>query len=193
MSAFATVAYPQTATKAFIHIPDDVIPFTNEEMRDILCHKYAEMHSDSDNVNVNIETAYGGFMSIKKANESFMEVELSKNSSIEIIVDTLKEHCIYTIRNYMAPAADTQIDQWTADWKHIRTIKPQYGVDDFLSPDLSTRERDEALKLVELPMYEAHWIEQEQQIELKLSLPLVTKEDKQKYEKYYTSKRITLD
>lgn len=193
--ACAHTTYAQSAAEAFISIPDSILPYTTQEMRDIVCHKYSELHNDTTggNVTAEIETAFGSPMKVLALSSTHIEVELTRHSSIEIIVDTLGTPSIYTIRQYKAPAADTQIDQWTPDWRHIRTIDPKLKAADFLSPALSTSEREEAMRLIEFPMYEARWIEAERKIELRLSLPLLSQADKDKYAKYFIQLSRELD
>ena len=191
----AHAMYAQSAADAFIHIPNSILPYTNQDLRDIACHRYTEMRNDSVSTEalVGIETGLGDTVIVKKLTDTHIEVELSQNSSIEIIVDTLNTPCLYTIRRYMAPATDVRIDKWTTDWKHIRTIEPQLSITDFLSPSLSTNEREEATALFDFPMYDAHWLATEHKIEFTISLPILTQEDKAKYSKFFINKQITLD
>ena len=174
-SLFVIKAEAQTVTDMFIDMPDSIIPYIDSKQRKELV-ELKQMEPDSTaTIGNNL-----GKIKLTRLSDSILTLQLSECNTIEL--GKLEDNKFVFIKTYGAPLQESKcyiIDNtWTTNYV------VDFSTIDFTNKTDSISEQDqkEMLKSLEFPLISASIRETPKELILKLNTPLVTTEEKKKFD-----------
>ncbi len=174
----------KTMREVWVTMPDSVIPYLNHNLRVELVD-YWEMNADAK-----VKNRLDGDTKLVKMSDNYMELKLneSTDASIRLLSTGDSTYIICMVKTFKAPAEESSVMFFSSDWKPLGKnfgLPTNNGSDKTkemfteVRDTMTTELYDRLYGMIEPVMLKAALSETEETIVFELSLPFLTKDEKE--------------
>lgn len=189
---------------AFRNMPDDMIPYINKDMREMLLHMQFE--ADCDTAKVEVENRVGSKSVLLQLTENldmiadttlascdgYLHLKASDNYDVQIIQE-YPFSSITLIETYGAPETESVISQYDACWRKIGNLTTGMTVEQFISDSATDDMRKKIMSYLDWKMFTAKYNPQEKNLTISLSMPNLSDEEKKEIKPFVLQRNVKLD
>ena len=174
----------KTMREVWVTMPDSVIPYLNHNLRVELVD-YWEMKADAK-----VKNRLDGDTKLVKMSDNYMELKLneSTDASIRLLSTGDSTYIICMVKTFKAPAEESSVMFFSSDWKPLGKnfgLPTNNGSDKTkemfteVRDTMTTELYDRLYGMIEPVMLKAALSETDETIVFELSLPFLTKDEKE--------------
>ena len=171
-----TVTPPKGGRGVFIRdiyaaAPDSIFPLLTQNNR------LDQIDFRENNMQAVVKNKFDDRAELLVLNDRYLKLQLSERCFVEMRL--LSDSIFCMVQTYNAPAPDSRVRLFDAQWHELTQFIERPAVDDFLSEDIDT---DVRLALQALPLIKASLSENDNNITWELQTSELTREQRQKAE-----------
>jgi len=149
--------------------PDSIFPLLTKNNR------LDQIDFRENNMQAVVKNRFDAHAEFVGLSEKYLQLCLSEHCSVEMRL--LSDSVFCMVQTYSAPASDSRVRLFDADWHELPQTIERPAVDDFLSEDIDT---DVRLALQALPLIKASLSQNDDNITWELQTSELTREQRQK-------------
>lgn len=151
--------------------PDSIFPLLTKNNR------LDQIDFRENNMQAVVKNKFDDHSELLVLNEQYLKLKLSEHCVVEMRLLSDSTFCM--VQTYNAPASDSRIRLFDANWNELSQTIERPSVDEFLSEDVDI---DARLALQALPLIKASLSESDDTITFELQTSELTREQRQKIE-----------
>ena len=147
--------------------PDSIFPLLTKNNR------LDQIDFRENNMQAVVKNRFDAHAELLVLNDKYLKLQLSEHCVVEMRL--LSDSVFCMVQTYSAPASDSRVRLFDADWHELPQTIERPAVDDFLSEDIDT---DVRLALQALPLIKASLSEKDDNITWQLQTSELTREQR---------------
>lgn len=192
----------QGVSKAFLNMPDDLIPYLKQADRELFLHEYSEGNDSTvvtkpNNLSGNstlyqiVEDKALLADSTVTSCDGYLHFAPSDNYDLQIIQE-YPDTCIYVIETYSAPASESKIVKYDSHWNRLGQYVPPFSVGDMIKDDVTDDMRQKAVSYIELNMFNMTYDFHAKEVKVSVSMPNLSNEEKKEIETCFLQRNVKI-